>query len=168
MKQAMRFRRFPLRSLSGLAFALYAFFGTGSTRLVCERLQLDQVACQQTNTHLYGLVKSSQTSLELSGARVESVIYDHNEHGIPLVRDEVWLESSQGTLTFPSLRYNQSRNEANQKAEQIRQYIQGEGAATLELSSGQPVLGQIVVTVVIGASLLLLNWLLTPKQREHD
>jgi hypothetical protein len=172
----MRYRRFSLLSLSSLALALYAFFATGSVQLMCERLQPNQVTCEQTSTKLYGLVTISQTTLELFGARVELVVYNHDVDGSRLVRDEVWLETSQGTLTFPSLRYNRSTgslccnrssSEAKEKAEQIHQYIQGEGAAVLDLDTEQTVLGQIAVTIVIVTLLLLLNWLLIPQPKEY-
>lgn len=165
MKLKKENRRFIIWGLGISFFALYAFYSTGSVQLACERLQPNRVACQQGNTRLYGLITTSQRTLELSGAGVESVVSGYDPNTGPFFRAEVWLETSRGTLTFPTLRYNPSRRAANEKAKQIRQYIQGEGTARIEWNSGQSIVEQVASTIVVGVILSLVTWLLTAKPK---
>jgi hypothetical protein len=165
MKLKKENRRFLIWGLGVSFFALYAFYSTGSVQLVCERLQPNQVSCEQTRTRLYGIINTSQRTLELSGARVESVVDIYDPYTGPYFRAEVWLETSQGTLTFPALRYNPSRREANKRAEQIRQYIQGEGAADLKWNSGSSIVEEVASTIVVGGVLFLATWLLAAKPK---
>jgi hypothetical protein len=156
-----------LSFISGLVFLVYVFFGTGSTQLNCERLQPNQVTCEQESTNLYGLVKGSKLFFKLTGARVEiaeeGVVSCDSQGGCIAspAQYEVWLESNKGIITTPVPLRSSNYIEASEKAEQVHQYIDGEGSPTFIFTRGG-ILNDLIGSLVVGTMLVLINWLFAP------